>query len=62
MTTEVAEDPSVLLPSARQLRSKLAKALRDVEVLRGLLKVAERAEKRDGQLVARKPQAEPTVR
>ena len=37
-----------LLPPTRVLRERLAKAMRDVDILSGLLKLAERVSDRDG--------------
>ena len=36
------------IPSSRQLRERMGQILRELEILRGLLKVAERAEKEKG--------------
>ena len=44
-------DPVELLPPPRVLRDRLAKALRDVDVLHGLLKLAEKVADRDGREV-----------
>jgi hypothetical protein len=41
-------DPSALLPPPNHLRDRLAKAMRDVDILSGLLKLAERVARRDG--------------
>lgn len=41
-------DLEELLPPPRVLRERLAKAMRDVDILSGLLKLAERVSDRDG--------------
>jgi hypothetical protein len=41
-------DPSALLPSPGTLRARLARALRDVDILRGLLRLSESVARRDG--------------
>ena len=44
-------DPDELLPPAPVLRQRLAKAMRDVDILNGLLRLAERVSERDGRAV-----------
>jgi len=44
-------DPDELLPPPPVLRQRLAKAMRDVDILNGLLKLAERVSERDGRAV-----------
>src|SRR5262245_55237555 len=41
-------DPAALLPPPRMLRARLARALRDVDILRGLLRLTEAVARRDG--------------
>jgi hypothetical protein len=41
-------DPSTLLPPPGMLRARLARALRDVDILRGLLRLSEAVARRDG--------------
>jgi hypothetical protein len=41
-------DPSTLLPPPGMLRARLARALRDVDILRGLLRLSESVARRDG--------------
>jgi hypothetical protein len=43
-------DPSTLLPPSGTLRACLAQALRDVDILRGLLRLSESVARRDGRL------------
>ena len=45
-------DPSALLPPPHVLRERLSRAMRDVDVLSGLLKLSERVARRDGRPVA----------
>lgn len=42
------DEPARLLPPPNLLRQRLAKALRDADILRGLLKLAEGVARRDG--------------
>jgi hypothetical protein len=46
-----ASAPRELLPPPDQLRSKLAVAMRDVTILAGLLRLAERVERQTGRAV-----------
>lgn len=49
--TEPPLDPSNYLPQPDRLRPLLAKAMRDVEILAGLLRLSERVARRDGRSV-----------
>lgn len=53
--TDPTPDPSALLPPPDRLRPLLAKAMRDVEVLSGLLRLSERVTRRDGRPVSPTP-------
>ena len=48
MISQFQTDRSELLPPPLELRQRLATAMREVEVLRGLLRLAERVAARDG--------------
>ena len=50
-----SDSPSDLLPPTDQLRSRLAVAMREVDILNGLLRLSEQMARKDGRPARRTP-------